>query len=297
LAQLAPYRKRIEAIAVESTYNWYWLVDGLQSAGYEVQLVHTSALKVYEGMKYTDDRHDARHLAHLLRLGLLPKGYIYPKARRAVRDLLRKRSQLVRQRTAQVLSLKNLWSRNTGTTLSTYDAKTGGSRREEPEANRALAIASTQQVLACLNEQIHRIELSILRQVRGHEGWRLLMTVPGVGKLLAMTIYLELGEIGRFRKAGNFASYCRCVRSIRTSNEKKKGSGNRKNGNRYLGWAFIEAANFAIRHDARIKGFYQRKLRRTKRVVALKAVAHKLTKACFHILRDGVPFDVAQAFA
>ena len=107
LARLAPYRESIEAIAVESTYNWYWLVDELMDAGYTVKLVNTVAVKVYDGLKYTSDEHDARHLAHLLRLGILPTGYIYPKGERAVRDLLRKRSQLVRCRTAQILSIQN----------------------------------------------------------------------------------------------------------------------------------------------------------------------------------------------
>jgi transposase len=115
---LAPYQDRVQAIAVESTFNWYWLVDGLMEAGYPVKLVNTAAVTVYEGLKYTGDEHDARHLAHLLRLGILPTGYIYPKAERAVRDLLRKRSQLVRCRTAQVLSIQNLVNRNCGHGIS-----------------------------------------------------------------------------------------------------------------------------------------------------------------------------------
>ena len=114
LAGLAPHKKNVQAIAVESTYNWYWLVDGLMDAGYEVKLVNTVAVKVYEGLKYTGDEHDAKHLAHLLRLGLLPTGYIQPKEDRVVRDLLRKRAQLVRNRTAQVLSIQGLVSRNSG---------------------------------------------------------------------------------------------------------------------------------------------------------------------------------------
>jgi transposase len=103
LSALEPLKADIQAIAVESTFNWYWLVDGLMDAGFEVKLVNTVAVKKYDGLKYTDDEHDARHLAHLLRLNILPTGYIYPKEDRAVRDLLRKRGQLVRVRTAQIL--------------------------------------------------------------------------------------------------------------------------------------------------------------------------------------------------
>lgn len=118
LAQLKPHKKSIQAIAVESTYNWYWLVDGLMEAGYEVKLVNTVAVKTYDGLKYSSDEHDARHLAHLLRLGILPTAYIYPKEERAVRDLLRKRAQLVRDRTTHILSVQNLITRNSGKAIT-----------------------------------------------------------------------------------------------------------------------------------------------------------------------------------
>src|SRR5918999_568838 len=98
--QLSPYRSSIEGVVVESTYNWYWLVDGLMEQGYRVHLANTAAIQQYEGLKYTDDHSDARWLAHMLRLGVLPQGYIYPKEERAVRDLLRKRSQLLHHRQA-----------------------------------------------------------------------------------------------------------------------------------------------------------------------------------------------------
>jgi transposase len=84
LSELSPYQSQIEGLAVESTFNWYWLVDGLMEEGYEVHLVNTAAVQTYTGLKYTNDAHDARWLAHLLRLGILPTGYIYPKEERAV---------------------------------------------------------------------------------------------------------------------------------------------------------------------------------------------------------------------
>ena len=114
LKELSVYQSELQGIVVESTYNWYWLVDGLMAEGYKVYLANTAAIQQYEGLKYTDDHSDARWLAHLLRLGVLPQGYIYPKAERPVRDLLRKRSQLVRQRTTNLLSIQNLMTRNTG---------------------------------------------------------------------------------------------------------------------------------------------------------------------------------------
>ena len=118
LEALAPHPGEIEGLVVESTYNWYWLVDGLMEAGYQVHLANPAAIQQYSGLKYSDDHSDARWLAHLLRLGVLPKGYIYPKAERAVRDLLRKRAHLVRQHTSNVLSVQNILVRNTGMRLS-----------------------------------------------------------------------------------------------------------------------------------------------------------------------------------
>jgi transposase len=301
LEALAPYRKRTEAIAVESTFNWYWLVDGLQEAGYTVKLVNTAAVKVYEGLKYTADEHDARHLAHLLRLGILPTGYIYPSAERGIRDLLRKRAQLVRSRTAQILSLQNLVSRNTGKGISVegirdldaaaIDELCGG------QPDRALAIQSTLVVIRCLQEQIRRLEQTVLAQAKLQPAFEKLLTVDGIGKILGMTIMYEAGTMERFAKVGQFASYARCVESRRLTNGKKKGEGNRKNGNKYLGWAFVEAAHFAARWNEKVRSFYQRKKAKGNGILATKAVAHKLARACYHILKDQVPFDVDRAFS
>jgi len=123
LKDLSVYQPRVEGIVVESTYNWYWLVDGLMEQGYKVHLANTAAIQQYEGLKYTDDHSDARWLAHLLRLGVLRQGYIYPRAERPVRDLLRKRSQLVRHRTTHVLSIQNLLTRNTGSSMKANQIK------------------------------------------------------------------------------------------------------------------------------------------------------------------------------
>ena len=113
LNALQPYRETLQGIAVESTFNWYWLVDGLQSHGFHLQLVNTAAVKQYDGLKYSGDHHDAYFLAHLMRLGILPTGYIYPKEQRAVRDLLRRRLSLVRTASTQLISVQSqIWQLN-----------------------------------------------------------------------------------------------------------------------------------------------------------------------------------------
>ena len=301
LEVLAPYRGDVQAVAVESTFNWYWLVDGLMEAGYPVKLVNTAAVKTYEGLKYSGDEQDARHLAHLLRLGILPTGYIYPKAERGVRDLLRKRAQLVRCRTAQILSIQNLVSRNCGHGITKEEIRKFSEAAIaalcQGDAARALAIQSNLAVLRCLDEQVRMLERTVLAQAKLNPAFEKLLTVDGIGKIIGLTIMYETGDMARFAKVGQFASYARCVNSRRMSNGCKKGEGNRKNGNKYLSWAFVEAAHFATRYNERIRRFYQRKKAKKNAAVAVKAVAHKLARACYHVLKNQTDFDVDQAFA
>jgi transposase len=260
--QLSPYASSIEGIVVESTYNWYWLVDGLMEKGHPVHLANTAAIQQYEGLKYTDDDSDARWLAHLFRLGVLPEGYIYPKEQRAVRDLLRKRSQLVRQKTANLLSIQNLYSRNTGHSITANRIKQLSSETVDAvfaNSDLALAIKANLTVMRSLEGEIAILERVVKERIKLKAAYRYLLSVSGIGQILALTIMLETGDIQRFAKAGNFASYCRCVGSEKVSNGKRKGSGNTKNGNKYLAWAFVEAANFAIRFEPLIARYYQRK--------------------------------------
>ena len=285
---------------MESTYNWYWLVDGVMNERHRVHLANMAAIQQYNGLKYTDDTSDAGWLAHLLRLGLLPQGYIYPKEERAVRDLLRKCSQLVRQRTTNLLSIQNLITRNTESALNGNRIKTLDAQQVDellPNPDLALAVKANLALLNCADEQLDLLERTVIDRIKLRAEFRFLKTVPGIGQILALTIMLETGQIKRFPTVGDFASYWRCVGSQKLSNGKKKGQGNTKNGNKYLAWAFAEAANFAIRYCSRIGSFYQRKKAKSHGVVALKAVAHKLCRACYSIMKDQVPFDVTKAFA
>ncbi len=299
LRALSPFADDLSGLVVESTYNWYWLVDGLMAHDYRVHLANTGAIQQYSGLKYGDDASDARWLATLLRLGILPEGYIYPKEERPVRDLLRKRAYLVRQRTSNILSIKNLFARNTGYQFSAAGVKrlTDADVDELlPNADLALAVKSSVAVMQCLDTQIKALEKVALRRVRLREDFKNLLTVSGIGKVLGLTIMLETGDIHRFADASHFASYARCVGSARMSNGKKKGKGNTKNGNKYLGWAFIEAATFAVRYNDTIERYYQRKKAKVHLMVAKKTVAHKLARACYCMLRDQTTFDADKAF-
>ena len=299
LEALAPYRAELAGVAVESTYNWYWLVDGLQAAGYKVQLANAAKMKRYDGLKHAGDDTDAFQLAHLLRLGILATGYIYPKEERALRDLGRRRMQLVRSRTIQVLAVENVQARETGARMTGQQVKRLDARTVEqlgllPEV--ALGMQANVAVIATLNTEISRIERHLAQRLRGRCDYQVLNTVPGIGHTLTPVILLETGTIERFAAVGDYASYARCVNSVRLSNDRKKGEGNRRNGNKYLAWAFIEAANMARRWCPEARRFHDRKRAKTNALVATKALAHKLARACYHMLKNGEPFSVQRCF-
>lgn len=301
LSELHPYKDNTVGIVVESTFNWYWLVDLLLDNGYKVHLANPVAIQKYSGLKYTDDKHDSFWLAHLLRLGILPEGYIYPKEDRPVRDLLRKRMQLVNQRSSVITSLQTILYRNCGSRLSTAKIKA------KTQNHVAAALPDQDELQFCgavskhtidfLTQQIESIEKRVEKKLLQNCCYENLNTIPGVGVTLAKTILLETGAISRFKKVGDFASYCRKVPSKWTSNNKTKGKGNRKNGNKYLSWAFAEAAEISRRFDDRVRSYYGRKASKTNRMVAHSALAHKLARAAYFIMRDNVKFDHDKLFA
>ena len=216
---------RSKALSSSRRTNWYWLVDGLMDRGHRVHLANTAAIQQYAGLKYTDDHSDARWLAHILRLGVLPQGYIYPKEERAVRDLLRKRSQMVRQRTTNLLSIQNLITRNTGSSLNGNRIKTLSAQEvDELLANPdlALAVKANLALMSCADEQINLLERTVSERIKLRAEFCFLKTVPGIGQILALTIMLETGEIKRVPTVGDFASYCRCVGSQKLATARKK---------------------------------------------------------------------------
>jgi len=299
LMALEPYKEDLSGIVVESTYNWYWLVDGLQEHGHKVHLANPSAIKQYEGLKHTDDKWDSFWLAQMYSLNILPEGYIYPKEKRPVRDLLRRRLFFVRQRTANILSLQSMITRNLGTKMSARAIKKlteSDTEKIFESPHLVLSADSNIAVIRFLTEKIKKIEKEVSSQVKLRKEFKCLLTVPGIGDILGLTIMLEVGDINRFPKVGDYSSYCRCVKSERLSNGKSKGTGNKKNGNKYLSWAYVEAAHFARRYSPKAKKFYQRKMAKTNRIVAIKALSNKICRASYYVMRDQVLFDEHKLF-
>lgn len=296
----APYQERLKGVVIESTFNWYWLADLLIERGYSVHLANPCAIQKYSGLKHADDRHDAFWLAQMLALNILPEGYIYPKEDRPLRDLLRKRAHLVRVRTSLILSLQNIVLRNHGIKIRSSDLK---KLTQDPVAEilkdqeeLALAGKASKETIDFLTRQIQRIEKVAQNKAILKEPFSKLLTLPGVGEILAMTILLETGPMERFKTVGHYVSYCRKVPSRWTSNEKVKGKGNTKNGNRYLSWAFSEASDHARQTHGPSRDFYNRKLNQTNASVAHNALAHKLARAGYYIIRDHVEFEEDKMF-
>lgn len=299
LKALAPYKSEITAVAVESTFNWYWLVDGLQAAGYAVMLVNTCKVQQYAGLKRTDDRHDSFWLAHQMRLGILPVGYIYPKETRGIRDLLRERRRLVRQRTTHALSVQSTLWRHTAVKVAgqVIIGRRNGHWPPMPNEYVEMGVTAHRNTIKVLNSQIRSIERTVLKHVEPMPPYKMLLTIPGIGPIIALTIVLESGDLARFASVGNYASYCRCVDATRTSNDKKKSENNAKNGNRYLAWAYFEAAHFAIQFMPAAKRFYEKKAAQRNPILAMKALSHKIARASYYVMRDLSPFDEGRLFS
>jgi len=299
LVALEPFKEDLKGVVVESTYNWYWLVDGLQEEGYKVHLANPSAIKQYDGLKHTDDKTDSFWLANMKRLNILPEGYIYPKEERPVRDALRRRLLYVSHRTSHILSLQSAITRNLGYKMSGRDIK----KLNESDADKLfdepfliLSVTNSISTVHFLGKKIKEIEKAVKSHVHLKPEFKCLLTMPGIGDILGLTIMLEAGDLSRFPTVGKYSSYCRCVKSERFSNKKKKGEGNRKNGNKYLSWAYVEAANFAIRFYPEFESFYKRKKAKTNGIVAIKALSNKLARASYYVMRDQVPYDASKLF-
>ncbi|MCP4551662.1 MAG: IS110 family transposase [Bacteroidetes bacterium] len=299
LSVLKPFKHTLKGVVVESTYNWYWLVDGLQEHGYNLYLANPAAIQQYNGLKYTDDKWDSFWLAHLLRLNILRVGYIYPKEQRPIRDLLRRRIMYVRQRTQHILSLQSMITRNRalnfpGSSIKRFREEFADKLFDSPYL--VFTAKRNIQAIQFLSKIVNEIEIEIKAHAKLKKEFIKLLTIPGIGDILGLTIMMEVGDINRFPKVGNYSSYCRCVESKRISNKKKKGQNNKKNGNRYLAWAYVEAANYAIRYCPNAQKFFQRKMAKKNRTLAVKALGNKLTKASYYIMRDQVSYDPKKLF-
>lgn len=283
-----PYRFELNALVLESTYNGYWLMDGLMERGYEVKLANPSQMKPYQGLKHRDDASDGLWLNRMHRLGVLPEGYIYPKAERGTRDLLRKRLFLVRLRTSLINSMKHQyqsWKTENVNADALKKISTAEVEASFQDVFVRQGVEALRQSTQALSSQISGIETSLKQTLREDLLVNRLQILPGIGKLLAWTIRLEVGELPRFKDVRSYLSYCGLVESKQESNEKIKRHGNRKNRNRYLRWAYGEAAIAALRYP-KIRVFHDRLARKKGKIKAKAILASKIARVSFMMMQD-----------
>ena len=285
---LEPYKDRIDSVVTEATYNGYWLLDGLKKLGYNVKMANPSAMKQYEGLKYTDDKSDCLWLNRLNRLDVLPTAYIYPEKDRPVRDLLRRRMYLTQMRTGFITCLKTQfqsWNSTHIAPRAIYKLDESDISKLFKDKSLRLSANSFLDSIRLLNQQISQIESHVEQSTKKDPVIEKLQVLKGIGPILAWTIKYETGEISRFKTIKNYLSYSGLVQSLRLSNYKVKGKGNRKNRNRFLRWAFQEAAVHSLLHE-RARHYHDRLAKRKGKFKAKAIMASKIARVAFMIMTD-----------
>lgn len=300
LAAVEPYREGL-VVAVECIFTWYWLSDLCAREGIAFVLGHALFMKAIHGGKAKNDRIDALKIATLLRGGLLPQAYAYPAGMRATRDLLRRRLHLVRKR-GQLLAHIQMTSHQynlppLGKRIAYPANREGVVEHFEDRAVRK-SIAVDLALLERYDELLTDLELDLVRRAKQHDpqAFQRLRSIPGVGKVLALTILYEIHDVRRFDRVQQFASYARLVKCAKESGGKKLGTSGAKMGNVHLKWAFSEAAVLFVRHSAEGKKLLARLEKRFGKGKALSILAHKLGRAAYFMLARGTAFD-AKRFA
>ena len=297
LRAVEPFRNGL-AVGVECMFAWYWVADLCAEHDIPFVLGHALYLKAIHGGKAKNDRIDAGKLARLLRGGNFPIAYAYPKGMRETRDLLRRRTYLVRQRAALLTHLQIL---NAQYNLAPFPKKLAyAANRTQMNVAVRFADASVQRSAAVdlalvdrLDELIGDLELYLVRtaKVDDLQTFYHLRSIPGVGKVLALILLYEMHDVHRFDNAGQFLSYARLVRCAHESAGKKLGTGGKKIGNAHLRWAFAEAACLFLRSSERAKKWKQKQAAQRGEGKALAILAARLGRTVYHMLRKGEAFD------
>jgi len=297
LRAIKPYRKDL-VVGCECMFAWYWLADLCDDEGIPFALGHALAMRHIHQGKSKSDKIDAGKLAAMLRGGLFPLAYAYPRAKRQTRDLLRRRSFFVRRRSQLIAHIVNT---NSQFNLPALTKKlTYAANRSEAIAGRftdpstRLMVETDLALIADYDRQIARLELHLTRTAKVDDPvtFGFLRTVPGIGPILGLTLLYEVDAIARFPEVGNFLSYSRLVRCGHSSAGKVKGSGPKKVGNAHLKWAFSEAACLMIRAVPAVKGWVQRQETKRGKRKSLSVLEAKIGRAVFHLWRKQQAFDL-----
>jgi transposase len=295
LETVVPYRDDL-VVAAECMFTWYWLADVCASEGIAFVLGHALAMKAIHGGKAKNDKLDSFKIATLLRGGLLPQAYVYPAAMRSTRDLLRRRLHLVRKRGQLLAHIQNTRAQYNLPEFArrlAYPANREGVPDHFPDASVRKSIEVDLALLDRYDTLITDLELTLVRTAKQHDpdAFHRLRSVPGIGKVLALTILYEIHDITRFDRVQEFASYARLVKGRKQSGGKLLGTSGAKMGNVHLKWAFSEAAVSFLRHATGGKKFLATLEKKHGKGKALSILAHKIGRAVFYILSRHTVFS------
>jgi transposase len=296
LRELAPYREDV-VVCVECTFTWYWVADLCLAEGIPFVLGHALAMTSMQVGKTKSDRIDSREIAKLLRAGMIPMSYVYPKAMRATRDLLRRRMQFVQQRAALLTHIQQTNAQYNlppiGKSLK-YTGNREGVAERFADDSVCTTVAIDLAIIETFDARIHEIERHMLMSAKAHNATTLalLQPIPGIGKILALVILVEIQDIRRFPTQQTFCSYARLIRPVKESAGKRVGVGNGTQGNAYLKWAFSEAVVLFLRETRDMTPYIQRLERKYGNAKAKGILAHRLGRAVYHMLKHQQVFDL-----
>ena len=301
LEAVAPYREGL-VVAVECIFTWYWLADLCRKEGIAFVLGHALYMKAIHGAKAKNDKVDALKIARLLKGGNLPQAYVYPPEMRATRDLLRRRLHFVRRRAnllAHVQNTHHQYNRDVPSKRLAYAANRAGVAEAFEDVDVRKSLALDLALVADYDGKIKEVQLHLERRAKQHDAdaYYRLRSVPGIGKILALTILYEIHDIARFPRVQDFLSYARLVKCEHSSAGKKLGSGGAKIGNVHLKWAFSEAATLFLRNNPRGQAYVRRQAGKHGKPKALSILAAKLGRAVYHMLRNERSFDAERFLA
>jgi transposase len=277
--------------------QWYWLADVCEREGIPFVLGHALYMKAIHGGKTKNDRIDAHKIAVLLRGGMFPMAHVYPKEKRATRDLLRRRTHFMRKRAELLAHVQN--------TSWQYRLEPIGRRLANRKGHEAVgplfedefvrtSVEANLELVAYYDSIIRRLEWKLTKQARidDHRTYDLLRSIPGVGKVLALILLYEIDDVRRFASVQQFCSYCRLIRPPKTSAGKPTGMpSNKKIGNPHLKWAISEAALLLLRESTEVKHYLERLKQKHNKGKALGILSHRLGRSIYYVLRRGEYFD------
>jgi len=301
LRAIKPFRDDL-VVSAECMFTWYWVADLCEQESIPFILGHALYMKAIHGGKSKNDRIDSLKIAALLKGGLIPMAYVYPRKMRATRDLMRRRNHFMRKRAELFAHIQN--------TASQYNLQDPLGRIAKPQNREGVierfdlpcvqkSIEANLEMIVTYDRVISGLERDIIQSAKDHDpvSHALLKTIPGVGRIIALNLLYEIENIRRFPRVQDFVSYCRLVKCAKESNGKRYGSSGKKIGNAHLKWAFSEAAILFLKGNEPGKKYLQKITNKHGKGKALSILAHKLGRAVYYVLKNQKAFNMNKFLA